>query len=102
MFLQMAPLTRILESIVCESYYIQHPDLEGFIGSGDIPEEMCKGPAVQSSVALLKGWYALLDCIPGKSPTVRFVRCKTQLMNIKGYYWLFRMGLWPISMGERS
>jgi hypothetical protein len=102
LFLQMAPLTRIQESILCESYYNKHPDLEDFTGA--IPEEMCKKiAAVQSSLALLKGWFALLDCIPGESPTTfKYMRFKTWLIAIKGYFWLFLMGLWPISMGERS
>ena len=101
LYLQLAPLTRILESIVCESYYSKHPDLVDFIGA--VPEEMCKISVVQSPVALLKGWFALLDCIPGKSPTMfKNMSFKTWLTAIEGYFWLYLMGLWPISMGGRS
>lgn len=76
MFLQVAPLIRILESIVCESYYSKHRDLGNFIGP--IPEDMCKITEVQSTVALLKGWFAFADCIPGTSQTrLKYVSFKT-------------------------
>jgi hypothetical protein len=60
--LQIAPLTRILESIICRSYY---GDQYGG-GGGTIPEHMCKITAVQSELAMLKGWSSLFDCVPSK------------------------------------
>ena len=33
LYLQMAPVIRILESIVCEYYYSEHPDIVYFIGA---------------------------------------------------------------------
>lgn len=68
-FLQMAPLTRILESIVCRSYY---QELGQFIGG--IPESECKLSAIQGRLAMLKGWSALSDCLPSK-PRKEFVNC---------------------------
>lgn len=67
-FMQIAPITRILESIICHSYYERHPDLVGF--EGRIPEEMCKISPVQGELAMLKGWSSLFDCLPGIGPSI--------------------------------
>ncbi|CAG8954545.1 hypothetical protein HYFRA_00004460 [Hymenoscyphus fraxineus] len=58
-FLQLAPLTRILESIVCRSYYQK---LGQFLI--EIPESKCKISAIQGRLAMLKGWSALFECLP--------------------------------------
>jgi hypothetical protein len=62
-FMQLVPITRILEGIICHSYYEHHPDLVDF--KGPIPEEMCKISPVQGELAMLKGWSGLFDCLPG-------------------------------------
>jgi hypothetical protein len=63
-FMQRAPLMRIMEDIICRRYY------ESALNAGidlslPIPEKDCKGPVVQSELAMVRGWDATFSCIPG-------------------------------------
>jgi hypothetical protein len=62
-YIQLAPITRIFESIICKNYYDEHPE---FGMSGQIPEAECKIAAIQSELAMLKGWQALFECLPSE------------------------------------
>jgi MFS family permease len=59
-----APLMRLLEDVICRSYYesAEPPSIDLSI---PIPEENCKLPGVQSQLAMLKGWDTVISCIPG-------------------------------------
>lgn len=55
------PTTRLLEDHICRSYY----DGQGG-NSTEIDESMCKVEQVQSSMAFLNGWVAMIQCIIGR------------------------------------
>lgn len=63
-YMMRAPLTRMLEDIICRAYY------KAMVPSAidltlPIPEDNCKIPPVQSELAMLKGWDVTFSCIPG-------------------------------------
>ena len=63
-FLNIAPETRIFESIACRNYFDKHyPD--EFESPGDIPEDQCKINPVQGEVAYVQGLAASFNAIPG-------------------------------------
>ncbi|EPE30593.1 MFS general substrate transporter [Glarea lozoyensis ATCC 20868] len=62
-YLQLTPITRILESIICRNYYLAHPET-GLVSP--IPEAECKIAAVQSELTMLRGWAMLFDCLPSR------------------------------------
>jgi MFS family permease len=60
-FMALAPQTRLFEKLVCEQHYSI-----GTRASGGPPtEEMCKIPEVQNAVAMLFGFQAFFDGLPG-------------------------------------
>jgi MFS family permease len=62
-FSSTAAQLRLLESIICRAHYEKaNPAL--IPPSGDIPESLCKVPAVQGTLAELLGWQAFFDNIP--------------------------------------
>ena len=69
-FMQRAPWLRILEDIVCNSYYRSidsnsNPNPRYIDFSQPIPEDECKIAPVQAKLAMLKGWDLMFSCIPG-------------------------------------
>jgi hypothetical protein len=62
-FLQMAPRTQIIESIICKQ---QFPDQirNSSLALGE--DSLCKGESVQSELAYLNGIQQSLDVIPSK------------------------------------
>jgi hypothetical protein len=63
-FMSIAPLTRLLESAICQDYYKTHETYKHNLA--EVPEYMCKINPIQSELAMLKGWSSLLDCLPGE------------------------------------
>ena len=65
--LQATPRLRALESDVCRTHYrIYDPSvIDPF--SDSVPEELCKIAQVQTDLALLRGWDAFFQNIPGQS-----------------------------------
>lgn len=57
--LLFAPSSAIMENIICRSRY---PDVTPNVMAGD---PRCKEPAVQGTLATIRGWATTLDCIPG-------------------------------------
>jgi MFS family permease len=72
-FVSAAPFLRIIEDIACRSYYRDHPDPElDPNGHFTIPEEYCKVPAVQTSIATLMGVQGSLNAAVGLSLAIFF------------------------------
>ena len=63
-----APLTAILEDIVCEKYYASHPD-DGSEFFSD-PESKCKIEPIQSEVAFINGWKDTFEAAPGTTASL--------------------------------
>lgn len=59
-----APLTRVLENVLCQQYYNSTAPMGTQI-TLPIPEEDCKMPEVQDALAMLLGWDSTISCIPG-------------------------------------
>ncbi len=55
------PVNQIMEDILCRQY---HPDVYGSVQPDD-PDSICKSQDVQKQLAMLRGWAATFDCIPG-------------------------------------
>jgi len=70
-YMLRAPLMRILEAIICRSYYESTTPI-GIDLSIPIPEGKCKIPFVQSELAMLRGWDGTFSCIPGILVAVPF------------------------------
>lgn len=70
-YMLRAPLMRILEGIICRSYYESTMPL-GMDLSLPIPEGKCKVPFVQAELAMLRGWDMTFSCIPGILVAVPF------------------------------
>lgn len=61
-YLQVAPLNKIVEGIICHDYY---PELElGGLSTGDESDPLCKGKDVQGELVMLRGWQSFFDYIP--------------------------------------
>ncbi|KAH8879335.1 MFS general substrate transporter [Thozetella sp. PMI_491] len=54
------PLNEIIEDVLCRSY---HPEAYGSLA--DQRDEICRSDDVQDSLAMIRGWSAAFDCIPG-------------------------------------
>ncbi|KAE8400086.1 putative MFS transporter [Aspergillus pseudonomiae] len=54
------PMVRIIESIVCESYWRLH-DPNQFTTSGRVPEQFCKISEIQMEVTTVKGYSDFLE-----------------------------------------
>ena len=68
-----SPMTRITEAVICYRHYEKKDPSKLLIGRdgigpgaiGGVHELHCKADAVQSELALLRGWQYLFDSIPG-------------------------------------
>jgi hypothetical protein len=61
-----APSTAIMENIICRSYY---PEIStNFM----VADPRCKEPNVQGYLAMIRGWAATFECIPGILGAVPF------------------------------
>ncbi|RFU33894.1 hypothetical protein B7463_g2408, partial [Scytalidium lignicola] len=60
--LQLAPLNRVLEGIICRDFY---PEMAGASPLSLSDDPRCKSTEVQSNLAMLRGWQATLECLPG-------------------------------------
>jgi hypothetical protein len=60
-FMSLAPQTRLLEKLVCDRHYSE----AGRSFEGMPTEEACKIPSVQNTIAMLFGFQAFFDGIPG-------------------------------------
>ena len=67
-----APLIRVYESIICNSYYKTADP--GLIKNGQVEEWYCKVAPVQEELALLRGWHDFFDYLPGTLSTYRVDR----------------------------
>jgi MFS family permease len=65
-YMARTPIQRMLEDIVCRTYYesINSVDLNFDLGL-PIPEDKCKIPPVQREMATLNGWDMTFQNIPG-------------------------------------
>ena len=67
------PQTRILESVICYRHYEKVDPDKLLLGRqrvgpgaiGGVPELLCKADAVQSELAMLKGWQQFFNGFPG-------------------------------------
>ena len=60
----LAPGQRIMESIICRTYYREHDPRQ--IGlDGEVEEKLCKIPSVQKDLANLRGWLNAIEVLPG-------------------------------------
>jgi len=64
LFLQFAPTTEIMESILCEDYYSQGSS--EIVRPGDFNNEECKEAPIQTELALVLGWQPLFNSVAGK------------------------------------
>lgn len=54
------PMVRIFEAIACRQYYgVVDPSKIG--ANGQVPEELCKIPDIQSELAAVKGYHVFFD-----------------------------------------
>ncbi|KAH8821770.1 major facilitator superfamily domain-containing protein [Xylogone sp. PMI_703] len=61
-YVQLAPVNKILEGIICRDFY---PEMAGANPLAVSEDPRCKDTAVESKLAMLRGWQATLECIPG-------------------------------------
>ncbi|KAK6087838.1 major facilitator superfamily transporter [Seiridium cupressi] len=82
---------RLIELGVCREHYLEtDPGLVG--GNGMIPEQLCKSPAIQQSLAHLRGYLSALEAIVGLLLTVPYGLVVARLgepllagINVVGY-----------------
>ncbi|KAK9775194.1 putative Major facilitator superfamily domain-containing protein [Seiridium cardinale] len=82
---------RLVELGVCREHYLEtDPGLVG--GNGMIPEHLCKSPAIQQSLAHLRGYLSALEAIVGLLLTVPYGLVVARLgerllagINVVGY-----------------
>jgi len=63
LFLQFAPTTAIMESIICEDYYSKGSSV--ITSPDDFNDEECKAAPIQTELALVLGWQPLFNSIAG-------------------------------------
>ena len=65
-YLCIIPFLRLFELSICRRYYLQHdPALVG--RDGNVAEQLCKRDEIQSDLAMLKSWLAVLGGVTGMS-----------------------------------
>lgn len=83
--LQMAPVNRILEGIICRDFYPEHAGANPLSLTDD---PRCKSTDVQSKLAMLRGWQSTLDFLPGLTPQLSsfssFISTRDVLLSV--YY----------------
>lgn len=102
-----SPMTRITEAVICYRHYEKIDPGKLLIGRdevgpgaiGGVDELHCKADAVQSELALLRGWQSLFDSIPGlllAAPVGwaadRYGRKPFVLLSLVGF---LLQGAWP-------
>lgn len=102
-----SPMARITEAVICYRYYETTDPSKLLIGRdhigpgaiGGVDELHCKLDAVQTELALLRGWQSLFDSIPGLLLAVpigwaadRYGRKRFVLLALFGF---FLQGAWP-------
>ena len=65
--LQTTPRLRAIESVVCRTHYRKYDPSVIDPFNDSVPEELCKIAQVQTDLALLLGWDAFFQNIPGQS-----------------------------------
>ena len=63
-FMHTAPFVRIYEDITCRRWYEKNDPSK--FPNGQIPEQDCKNEAIQSEVAIVRGFQELFDGLVGK------------------------------------
>ncbi|KKY14932.1 putative mfs [Phaeomoniella chlamydospora] len=63
-FMHNAPFVRIFEDITCRRWYAKN-EPDNIPSDGRIPEEQCKNEAIQSEVAIIRGFEELFDGLVG-------------------------------------
>lgn len=63
-FMSEGPELRMLELAVCRDFYAAH-DLSVIDDNGNVAEQRCKIPEIQSALAKLRGIMAMMEAIPG-------------------------------------
>ena len=102
-FMSKAPLMRLLEDVICRSYYESNDPAYDL--SLPIPESDCKSPWIQSKLARLRGWDTVISCIPGVVLSVpygvladkrgrKFVLILALLGVILGLLWVLLVSEW--------
>ncbi|KAH7305250.1 major facilitator superfamily domain-containing protein [Stachybotrys elegans] len=102
-----SPMTRITEAVICYRHYEHADPSKLLIGRdgigpgaiGGVDERHCKADAVQSELALLRGWQYSFDSIPGLLLAVpigwaadRYGRKPFGLVALAGFV---LQGAWP-------
>lgn len=64
--ISIAPLTALLEKVLCRNFY-RGRDPSLIAPGGSVDERYCKLDAIQSELAIIRGWKLAFDALPGKS-----------------------------------
>lgn len=73
-FIQAAPSSKVLEEIICRNYFTATSNATGsqtFFDAGE--GKRCKSKAVQSELAMLRGWTMTIDYLPGESQALEIL-----------------------------
>ncbi|RDW94397.1 hypothetical protein BP5796_00160 [Coleophoma crateriformis] len=65
--LQIAPLNKVLESIICKNYF---PELTSLDLNAMADDQRCKNNDVQGTLAMLRGWQLVTEILPGLLTTI--------------------------------
>ena len=63
-YMMIAPLQRILESIICKRYWLEH-DPSFIDPGGEVAEKYCKLAPIHKDLAKLRGWMDVAESLPG-------------------------------------
>jgi hypothetical protein len=63
--ISVVPRLRLYEATICRSYYQIHDPSVIDVGN-NVPEELCKIPQIQASLARLTGWNSFFFYIPSE------------------------------------
>lgn len=76
-----APTTALLERAICRAYYkTTSPDLIG--SDGWVAEQLCRERPIQAELAVVKGWKAVFDCIPGQCDMVDEIPTRLTMISL--------------------
>ncbi|RDW89025.1 hypothetical protein BP6252_01057 [Coleophoma cylindrospora] len=86
--LQVAPLNKVLESIICKNYF---PELASLDLHAMADDQRCKSNDVQGTLATLRGWQLVTEILPGLLTTIfygfladKYGRKKILLVSVVG------------------
>jgi len=96
-FLQLAPMTVIMESIICKNYHRQANSTSGSYQQGS--DARCKIEPIQSELAKIRGWQQLFDCLAST------YHCRSLLIMSTNWRWKvslfpFLLATWQPGTGE--